>query len=104
MTPRPRPLPPRLGRKARAQRLEAGELEQRLAPLAAEAVEIGAALGSSQGDEVLVGQAQAVELHARNLLVIDQVAAACRLEVDPGGSRTGKFRNGVEVDVERIEK
>src|SRR5262249_56051920 len=93
-----------VGGGARAKGCEAGEGQEPLALVPPVTLEIRAAVRPRRRDEVLVGKTQAVELGAGNLLVIDEVAGAGVFKVDSGRRRAGKFRNRIEVDVERIEK
>ena len=53
---------------------------------------------------MLVGKTQGIELGARHADVVDQLAAAQRIEIDAGRRGAGKFRNGVDIDVERIDE
>ena len=69
-----RPFRPRPGRVLPAQAFEAGEAQQRVAFLLTECEEVGAPLFARRSAEMIVRQAQAGELDARDTRVVDHVA------------------------------
>ena len=88
------------------QHLEAGEAQQGRALRGAPGVEIRAAPGRGGTPESGVRQMQRPHLGRGDALMGDQVAAAQRgnFGVEPGRGEAWKFRDRLDIDVERVEE
>ncbi|MEY9443706.1 hypothetical protein ABIE82_001154 [Bradyrhizobium diazoefficiens] len=105
LPPLGRPFPPRPG-EAMPQHLEAGKAGQQRRAVRAEGVELIAADAARAPHEAVKGSAQGEPFQRRHVGIGDAIAFA-----QPRGGRgrigdevRGKFRDRLDVDVERIEK
>ena len=104
-------IPPRLGpifpsarRKSRPQDFKTRKLAKPFALFAAICVEVGAAVFRRRGQKMFKGETQAVEFCPCDQRVIDEIACAKNADVNASDRGAWKLRNGVDIDVERIEE
>jgi hypothetical protein len=101
-----RPLPPWLRPFDLPQHLEASKAQQRFIFSRAIAFKVRAPVLRRARGKPFVGQPQPFQLGACDAVVVDEFFQAQRVQVvgQPGRRHAGELRNGVDVDVERVEK
>jgi hypothetical protein len=95
---------PSVRRKPRPEDFETCELVESFAFFAAIRLEVGAAVFRRRGQKMLKGKTQGVEFCTCNLRVVYEITCAKNADVNAGGRAAWKIRNGVDVDIERIDK